>query len=249
MLNLNRDNISKKVLLGFDDSVMAMLDGVAVHQDIIAPLTLLKSAAAKAGFDLRVVSGFRSFERQLAIWNAKATGERVLLDDTGQVLEWAALSESELIAAILRWSALPGASRHHWGTDVDVYDAAAVASDYRVQLTPAEVADNGVFGPLHQWLDGEFAAGRGCGFFRPYNLDRGGIAPERWHLSYAPLAAVCDWALGIEVLEEALKQREDLRLKDTILRELPSIYRRYVAVPASCYPLAFVEALSGREAL
>ena len=27
------------------------------------------------------------------------------------------------------------------------------------------------------------------GFFRPYTTDRGGVAPEPWHLSYAPVAA------------------------------------------------------------
>ena len=26
------------------------------------------------------------------------------------------------------------------------------------------------------------------GFFRPYTTDRGGVAPEPWHLSYAPVA-------------------------------------------------------------
>jgi LAS superfamily LD-carboxypeptidase LdcB len=249
MLNLNRHDISTELLLGLDESAMIMLDGILVHQDIVAPLISLKAAAASSGFELRIASGFRGFERQLAIWNAKAAGERMLLDDAGLVLDWASLSESELMAAILRWSALPGASRHHWGTDIDVYDAAAVASDYQVQLTPAEVSDEGVFGPFHKWLDGEFAAGRGDGFFRPYNIDRGGIAPERWHLSYAPLAAFCDFALQAEVLQQALQRREDLRLKDVILRELPHIYRQYIAVPASCYPASYADALRGRELL
>lgn len=247
MLNLNHFDISTELLLGLDESAMVMFDGILVHQDIVVPLTSLKIAAARSGFDLRVVSGFRGFDRQLAIWNAKAAGERVLLDDAGLVLEWASLSESDLMAAILRWSALPGASRHHWGTDIDVYDAAAVASDYRVQLTPVEVADEGVFGPFHKWLDGEFAAGRGDGFFRPYNIDRGGIAPERWHLSYAPLAVACDLALHAKVLKKALKQCEDLQLKESILRELPHIYRHYIAVPASCYPAFYTDALRDRE--
>ena len=36
--------------------------------------------------------------------------------------------------AILLWSALPGASRHHWGTDFDVFDRAAVPPDYRAAV-------------------------------------------------------------------------------------------------------------------
>ncbi|CAA0100477.1 M15 family metallopeptidase [Zhongshania aliphaticivorans] len=249
MLNPNRYNISRDLLLGRDESVMSLLDGVPVHQEIVAPLTALKTSAANAGFDLRVVSGFRSFDRQLAIWNAKAAGQRQLLDDAGQLLDWASLSEPELITAILRWSALPGASRHHWGSDVDVYDAAAVSADYHVQLTPEEVTDAGVFGPMHKWLDGEFAAGRGEGFFRPYNVDRGGIAPERWHLSYAPLAAECDVVMQAELLYEALQQQSDLRLRDIVLKELPNIYQRYIAVPTSCYPPVHAQALNGREPL
>ncbi|MCZ8486094.1 D-alanyl-D-alanine carboxypeptidase family protein [Vibrio lentus] len=30
-------------------------------------------------------------------------------------------SEQQKLSAILRWSALPGASRHHWGCDFDVF--------------------------------------------------------------------------------------------------------------------------------
>ena len=51
------------------------------------------------------------------------------------------------------FSALPGASRHHWGTDIDVYDANAVSSDYVVQLSLKEVGSGGVFDSLHKWLD------------------------------------------------------------------------------------------------
>ncbi|WP_235036457.1 M15 family metallopeptidase [Zhongshania aliphaticivorans] len=226
---------------------MATLDGVLVHRGIVDSFTALKAQAADAGFDLRLVSGFRSFDRQLAIWNAKASGQRALLDDQGEVLDWAALSDLEVVMAILRWSALPGASRHHWGTDIDVYDAAAVAPDYQVQLTPAEVADDGVFGPLHRWLDREFAEERGHGFFRPYNVDRGGIAPERWHLSYAPLSAQCDLAMQAELLQVALEQREDVYLKEVILKELANIYQRFVVVPTSCYPSPYADMLRERD--
>ena len=105
---------------------------------------------AAVGFDLRVASGFRSFDRQLAIWNGKAAGSRPIHDDVGLPIDRGALGEDELIAAILRFSALPGASRHHWGSDMDVYDAAAVPEGYAVQLSPAEVADDGPFGALHR---------------------------------------------------------------------------------------------------
>jgi len=43
------------------------------------------------------------------------------------------LRASEKIASILRWSALPGTSRHHWGTDLDIIDAKALTAEMKVQ--------------------------------------------------------------------------------------------------------------------
>ena len=40
------------------------------------------------------------------------------------------------MVGILEWSALPGASRHHWGSEFDVFDLAALPEGYRVQLLP-----------------------------------------------------------------------------------------------------------------
>lgn len=121
-----------------------------------------------------MLSGFRSFEQQLLIWNRKATGQRAVLDSQARPLDIARLSDRELVFAILRWSALPGASRHHWGTDIDVYDEAARPEGYEVDLVPDEVNPGGMFGPLHAWLDDRILTGTSFGFYRPYDLDRGG---------------------------------------------------------------------------
>ena len=91
----------------------------------------------------------------------------------------------EIFEAILRWSALPGASRHHWGTDFDVIDGKRLSPEMKVALVPEEFAPGGPFCELHDWLDKNM---EGFGFYRPYQTDRGGVSPERWHLSYAPLA-------------------------------------------------------------
>ena len=127
----------------------------------------------------------------------------------------------------MRFSALPGASRHHWGTDLDVFDAAAVSADYQLQLSRAEVAEDGVFAAFHAWLDTRIAAGQAFGFRRPYALDTGGVAPERWHLSYAPLAANYLSGLTIDVLEDALRD-SGLELLQPVLEQLPELHRRYV---------------------
>jgi LAS superfamily LD-carboxypeptidase LdcB len=108
---------------------------VALHVHAVGPFLKLREAARAEGFDLTPVSAFRDFDRQLSIWNSKFTGDRPVLDAAGQALDVTQLSASERVAAILVWSALPGASRHHWGTDLDLFDANATPPGYRVQLT------------------------------------------------------------------------------------------------------------------
>ena len=209
------------------DPAAAAAVGTAMHHDVVAPYLALREEARHAGFDLQVLSGFRGFERQLSIWNRKVAGELPLLDSEARPLDVAALSDVEIVFAILRWSALPGASRHHWGTDLDVYDAAACPPGYEVELVPTEVDDGGMFGPLHRWLDQRIAEGGAQGFFRPYDRDRGGVAPERWHLSHAPTAAVFQARLTPALLRDAVAVA-DLRLRDTVLDHLDEIFDRFV---------------------
>ena len=100
--------------------------GGRIRCEVLPFLTVLARAAQQAGFELAVASGFRDFERQKWIWDAKASGERPLLDERGQPLDARQLTDRERMWAILRWSALPGASRHHWGTEVDVFDRSSL---------------------------------------------------------------------------------------------------------------------------
>lgn len=233
--------LTPEVLTGRDDNFIdhASLER-PVHRDIVQPFLALRAAAAEAGFDLAVASGYRNYHRQLQIWNAKAKGERPVYSDDGVAVDIAALTDSELAFAILRWSALPGASRHHWGTDIDIYDRAAVASDYSVRLDQAEVADDGPFGPLHRWLDERIAADEAFGFFRPYQTDHGGIAAERWHLSYAPLAARYQRCLKASALWQAI-DLPGLALRTTIAENWPMIFERFIWVAPKCYPMAWRE--------
>src|SRR3954471_13327081 len=117
----------------------------ALHRDVLAPFLELKAAAADAGIDLAIASAFRDFGAQLRIWNMKYRGERPLYDPAGNVRDHAVLDADQLVSAILCWSALPGASRHHWGTDIDVVDRAAMPEGYRYRLVPEEFAAGGAF--------------------------------------------------------------------------------------------------------
>lgn len=226
----NTFDLTAAQALGLEERQLAVMAG-GEHRllpPVLAALTRLQLAAAKAGFELQVASSFRSFERQLAIWNGKALGQRQVLDSAGQPLDISAMSDVELMWAILRWSALPGASRHHWGTDLDVYDASRMAPGYQLQLTRAECEGDGPCSEFHAWLSTELANGN-SGFYRPYDQDRGGVAPEPWHLSYAPLAQQCERLLTLELLEQQILVT-DIQLKPAILASLPEIYRRFVCL-------------------
>ena len=201
---------------------------IMIHAQVVEPFVALQTQAAKQGFDLQICSGFRSFERQLHIWNGKLSGLRPVVDKAGNPIVLEALSPWDQIQAVLRWSALPGASRHHWGTDFDVYDAAAMPEGYQIQLTPEEVEGAGIFAPMHDWLDSSFD-GDSLGFYRPYGTDKGGVAPERWHLSYAPIADIYAREHSADVIAERLAG-SDLLLLDVVLENLDEIVRRFVQV-------------------
>jgi LAS superfamily LD-carboxypeptidase LdcB len=201
--------------------------GLSLQPDAAAALQALRRSARRAGLDPWPVSGFRSFERQLAIWNAKFRGERPLLDRLGQPLRASDLDVGERVTAILCWSALPGASRHHWGSDVDLVDRAALAGmgERTAQLVAAEYAAGGPFAPLAAWLERH---ARRFGFYRPYLEYRGGVAPEPWHYSFAPAARVALAALTPTLLREAI-EGAGIEGRDWLLPRIEDLHRRYVA--------------------
>ncbi len=234
------DLLTSGQLTGLDESHLATLpDGHRLQDEVAAAFADLQRDAQRAGFELAIASSFRSFSRQLAIWNGKASGIRPVHDDEGRAVVIDRLPPAQQLQAILRFSALPGTSRHHWGTDLDVYDAAAVEPGYRVQLSVQEVAIGGVFDPLHTWLDARMAAGESHGFYRPYEKDRGGVAPERWHLSYAPLSIACAAQFRADMLASCWDCEEaagGVLLREEIEVQLQDIMTRYVVVPHNWCP-------------
>ena len=88
--------------------------------------------------------------------------------------------------AILTWSALPGASRHHWGTDIDVFDKQKVeSSGQKFELVTGEYESDGPCSALAHWLEDNI---QNFGFSLPYASYTGGVAREPWHLSYRAIA-------------------------------------------------------------
>lgn len=183
----------------------------------------LQKAAQAAGFDLQPVSTYRDFERQMAIWNAKFNGERKVHDDEGNAIDLSRLDEWGKIQAIMRWSAVPGASRHHWGTEIDIFDPHLLPADRQLQLEPWEYQPGGYFAPLAAWLREQAAQ---FGFYFPFAFDgktdtRVGFEP--WHISYRPLSGVYEKAFNTEILQNSWKN-EPLAGKKCLLAHLHDLF-------------------------
>lgn len=195
-----------------------------LHYEAAASFLAMRDAAAYDGIDLAARSSFRDFDTQVTIWNRKWAGEKPLYDRNSRIIDRSRLAESEVVDAILCWSAIPGGSRHHWGSDIDVIDAAAVPSGYSVELLPAEYAADGIFARLTRWLDAHM---KRFGFFRPYASDRGGVSPEPWHLSYAPVALPALESLSLSMLRQVIDASQ-IAGKPHVLARLPEIYTRFL---------------------
>lgn len=170
--NLNRSN-SNDMLLGMSE--------LTLYNDSI-PLTLkagkafvkMQKAAKKDGILLQIVSGYRSYDRQKSIWNRKFKTNKAN-----------GLSPEENIQKIIEYSTLPGTSRHHWGTEIDLIDGSKKREGD--VLVAEKFHGNGPYVRMKEWMDLNAAK---YGFYLPYtqNPDRPGFYYEPWHYSYAPLS-------------------------------------------------------------
>ncbi|XLS28351.1 M15 family metallopeptidase [Flavobacteriaceae bacterium M23B6Z8] len=134
----------------------------------------MKEAAANDGFNIKIISGYRNFERQKAIF------ERKFKRFTGE-----GMSGMEAIKKIIEYSTIPGTSRHHWGTDIDIIDGNATYSGD--VLVPEKFHGEGPFCKFREWLE---ANAHTFGFYIVYTEDvkRKGFKYEPWHYSYAPIS-------------------------------------------------------------
>lgn len=197
--------------------------------------------AGERGFELRIASAFRDYDRQVRIINDKWTGARPVTDEEGRLLERTQYADEEWLNLILRFSALPGTSRHHWGTDLDIWEASTVDEAYRVQLAPSEYGPSGPFFEITRWLDELMAADDAEGFYKPYAEDRGGIAPEPWHISYRPAAIKYQERVAPELLMPLWRGEADacgnvhepLAMLEVIEPRVDDLMERFVAVSES----------------
>jgi LAS superfamily LD-carboxypeptidase LdcB len=195
-----------------------------LHRNVIADFTALQDAAKQQGFTLQIASAFRSFDRQLQIWNKKYTGDIAILDKNERPIDVNKISEIDKLYNLLHWSALPSASRHHWGTDMDVYDPTLLPKNQTLQLQKSEYLEGGYFSELAHWLSENIQK---FGFYLPYRNDQGGVAQEPWHISYFPLADKFLSQLDLHLISETIKAHS-VQGQSLIQQELPTIYKQYI---------------------
>lgn len=172
------------------DEAYANKSGMYMQKEAYNAFLEMHQAAKEDGVDLKIVSAARSFDYQKGIWERKWFGKTLLEGhkDASQMED-----EGERAAAILRYSAMPGTSRHHWGTDIDLN---ALSNDY---------FSSGRGLQEFEWLTthaGQF------GFCRPYtdkSKGRTGYEEEKWHWSYLPLSKTmthdCEFLLKNEMIQ------------------------------------------------
>jgi D-alanyl-D-alanine carboxypeptidase len=125
----------------------------------------MHEAALKEGITLTILSATRNFDAQKGIWERKWKRP-----------QYEGKTDVERIVDILKFSSMPGTSRHHWGTDIDLNS-----------LEPAYfTTGKGLM--IYQWLCAHAAD---FGYFQTYTSKkdgRSGYEEEAWHWSYMPLA-------------------------------------------------------------
>ena len=178
-------------ILGIDDSKLVnfkddprRMSVLMADRDAAKALGPLFMDAYEKGFELRIASAYRSFYKQFKIFDYKFKGKRAVLDKDENPIDISTLSDEQKVLEIVRFSAIPGFSRHHFGTDFDVYAINLLPEGKDLELTAREYAKGNYFYSLGQYLGQNLPK---FGFIRPYN-GKGTIAYEPWHISYAKKA-------------------------------------------------------------
>lgn len=194
-----------------------------LHKNVMADWQLMVDAATDDGIALALLSSYRSFDRQLLIWNEKFNGQRRVHDEHNITLHRNQFDDWSWCQKILRYSALPGLSRHHWGSDLDVFDGNALNNGVQPQLDATEFCDNGPCAALNDWLT---ARCHQFGFYRPYVSVENGVAPEPWHLSHVATANTLMPMINVAQLHDILMS-SDIAGKSVVLAHLDWIVQQY----------------------
>ena len=147
----------------------------SMHPEAYNSFLQMKKCALENGVDISIVSGYRSFDRQLLIWNNKYKRFKKQFNSDIKALE-----------NVTSYSAIPGTSRHHWGTEIDIIDANA-KQPRKGLLNTINFGKDGNYNKLNLWMK---ANAHQFGFHLVYTDDkcRTGFKFEPWHYSYSPIS-------------------------------------------------------------
>lgn len=137
-----------------------------VRKEALAAFLKMKNAAEIDGISFTIISGTRNFEHQKKIWSYKWN------------TKYKDLPPLKRTVKILKYSAMPSTSRHHWGTDIDLN---SLNNSY---------FSSGKGKKEYHWLVKNALK---FGFYQVYTSkenERTGYNEEKWHWSYIPLSSI-----------------------------------------------------------
>lgn len=119
---------------------------------------------------LWIASSTRTYLQQKIIWESKWS-----IESKNRTKKNTSIADSnEIHLKILKYSSMPGTSRHHWGTDIDF------------NVLENSYYNSGDGKIIYNWMKKNMSK---YGFCQVYNKERNiGYQEERWHWSYMPLA-------------------------------------------------------------
>jgi len=149
--------------------------GMYLRKDAYDAFIKMFDAAQKDGVTFLIRSATRNFDRQKVIWEGKWNGTRLLEGNENAKKNYPIPKDRAL--KILEYSSMPGTSRHHWGTDIDIN---SFVNSY---------FEKGKGLKEYEWLVANAATYGFCQPYTPKDKDRpNGYNEEKWHWSYLPVA-------------------------------------------------------------
>lgn len=226
--NLNSDEkarvmeiLSKQYLMGqFDpakdkrfskipkECLLTATQTIYLRTEALEKFIEMQKAAKKEHIDLKILSATRPFDIQKIIWEKKWLGQQTV---NGAVLP-DSIKDMNRALKILEWSSLPGTSRHHWGTDIDLNDVD----------TPYWNKPKGI--EVYNWLQKNASNYGFCQVYSPMGEDRpNGYREEKWHWSYIPIARDL-----IKVYREQIKNKDINGFLGSENAEIINVIEKYV---------------------
>lgn len=168
------NNFTTSDLIGKSNPKLTTGRDYRVLPEVGIALEKMKADAKKVGFDICVISSYRTYNYQNGIWERKFKANKAK-----------GLSNIKNVEKIIEYSTIPGTSRHHWGTDIDIIDMTkGIPAD---PLNEKHFNEGGQMRKFKLWLDEN---AHKYGFYLVYTNEpnRKGFKYEPWHFTYKPIS-------------------------------------------------------------